>query len=355
MNIDFLTPSQLQYPGMAVAGCQQGGSPLVVGGGGLQPAQRSGFFNSIFTPDDLPYPLPVLQSTTQGNSQPQCGCASGNASPGNAAPQASPTCSNAGSSQPAQASGNTGSSQSSSAGTAANASSAPTQPASSPEPSAPVQPQIIINVTAPPAVPPAVAPAAATAPAVATPSAPAAPATGATATAPVGAAPAVAPQAAAPIVRPAPINGMPLIGCPPSSPSDTIVNAYAYNPRLRSRAPRAHEELIEEMIQEQISMRMLTTQGAPVAFVVPDGFNAVDFYLGAIEVNPDVGKTDDLDLIVTLGDVKLSANAQPGAAQLKSGDQITVTVPWRYASWVELAAEHLRVPVFARFYTIENF
>ncbi len=134
-----------------------------------------------------------------------------------------------------------------------------------------------------------------------------------------------------------------------------IVKAYAFNPRLRARVPKAHEELLQEMLQEQIAMRMLSVSSAPIAFVVPDGFNAVDFYLGAIEANPDVGECEDLDLIVTLGDVKLSTNAHSCAGTLKTGDQITVTVPWRYASWVELAHEHLRAPVFARFYAIQSF
>ena len=132
------------------------------------------------------------------------------------------------------------------------------------------------------------------------------------------------------------------------------MNLYAHNPRLRASIPKAQEQLLEELLEEQITMRMLSSNGTPVTFAVPDGFNAVDFYLGAIEVNPDVGKAEDLDLIVTLGDVKLSDNALPGNGPLKPGDQITVTVPWRYASWVELAQEHLRVPIFARFYVIEN-
>jgi hypothetical protein len=39
---------------------------------------------------------------------------------------------------------------------------------------------------------------------------------------------------------------------------------------------------------------------------------------------------------------------------LEAGDSVMVTTSWRYASWVELAQEHLRVPIFARFYATES-
>lgn len=311
MKIDLLTPTQLQYPGMAGT-CQQG-STAVVGSGGLQPAQRDGLFNSIFTPGDLPYPLPILQSGGQ--------CAPTTTPPAPLPPVSTPP--------------------------------APVPPVSTPPAPVPsatpstdnavpgVPQQIIINVTAPAAActPPAAA--------VTTGS----PSQNDTTTTAADIRTPVAP--ATPVAASAPVASMPVIGSNP--PSDTFVQAYAYNPRLRSRQPKAQEQLLEQWLEEQISFRMLSAQSAPVAFVVPDGFNAVDFYLGAIELNPDLGEHGDLDLIITLGDVKLSANAQPGAGSLKPGDQITVVVPWRYASWIELSPEHLRVPVFARFYTIETF
>jgi hypothetical protein len=132
-----------------------------------------------------------------------------------------------------------------------------------------------------------------------------------------------------------------------------VVQIYEYNPRLRARTPKAQEQLLEEYLDEQITTRMLSTYGAPIGFVVPDGYNAVDFYFGGIEVNPEVGCDDDLDLIVSLGEIKRSPNAQSGCL-LQPGDAITVTVQWRYASWVELAPEHLRVPIHTRFYLIET-
>jgi len=327
MKIDLLTPTQLQYPGMAGT-CQQG-STAVVGGGGLQTAQRDGLFNSIFTPDDLPYPLPILQS---GGGQ----CAP-TTTPPVPVPVTPPAATPPAVTPPATP--------------PAAATPCPENPAPS------VPQQIIINVTAPAAAPAWTPPVSTPPTTPPTSSNTTSPTTSGTSAAPVAPLAAGAPVAAvAPVIAapPAPpITTMPVIGSNP--PSDTFVQAYAYNPRLRSRQPKAQEQLLEQWLEEQISFRMLSAQSAPVAFVVPDGFNAVDFYLGAIELNPDIGEHGDLDLIITLGDVKLSANAQPGAGSLKPGDQITVVVPWRYASWTELSPEHLRVPVFARFYTIENF
>ena len=92
---------------------------------------------------------------------------------------------------------------------------------------------------------------------------------------------------------------------------------------------------------------MHSASGAPVAFVVPQGYSRVDFYFGAVEVNPCIGVDDDLECVVTLGEPKIATGLVNGA--LHGGDQVTVTLPWRYAPWVELAPEHLRVAVTARF------
>ena len=143
---------------------------------------------------------------------------------------------------------------------------------------------------------------------------------------------------------------MPLGGCP-VPPAEKIVTGYATNPRLRARNPRAQELLVEEMSSEKASLRMLAKDSAPVAFVVPDGCNAVDFTFGAIDLNPGHGNPCDLDEVVTVGD--LVVGGVDGGQAIQAGDQISVVVPWRYGSWVELAAEHLRLPVVARFYQIE--
>ncbi len=59
------------------------------------------------------------------------------------------------------------------------------------------------------------------------------------------------------------------------------------------------------MIDEPLlSERMHSASGAPVAFVVPQGYSRVDFYFGAVEVDPCIGVDDDLELVVTLGEPK---------------------------------------------------
>ncbi len=106
MKIDFLTPSQLQYPGAQIAACQQATSVVV--GGAFQPAPRDGLFNSIFTPDDLPYPLPLIQesanngagsqsqSVPNSGSTPSAGAGNAPAGAAPAAPSSLPAPSSAG-------------------------------------------------------------------------------------------------------------------------------------------------------------------------------------------------------------------------------------------------------------------
>src|SRR5262249_3906887 len=104
MKFDLLTPSQLPYPQLQTGGCQQ----VVIGGGAssYQSPPRTGLFNSIFTPDDLPYPLPILQRGYGDGSQTQCGCNSGTSASGDSSSGAGGASSgNAGAS-----SGNTGTS-----------------------------------------------------------------------------------------------------------------------------------------------------------------------------------------------------------------------------------------------------
>ena len=79
---------------------------------------------------------------------------------------------------------------------------------------------------------------------------------------------------------------MPIVGGP-SLQRDVFNTAYSYNPRLRARIPRAQEEFLEELIEENITVKMLTANASPLAFVVPDGCNALDIFVGAIEINPE--------------------------------------------------------------------
>jgi hypothetical protein len=386
MNYNFLTPSQLPYPGQATT-TDSSGTTIVSGSGGYQMPVRDGLLNSIFTPDDLPYPLPAVAvtptptgptattppTTTPPTTTPApCACCtcppSGSgaislpvvSTGGNGTPSGG-SSTPSGSSPSAPAGGTSAAPSGSSATTPSGGSATQSAPASSSGPS-----QIIINVGVPAA--PASASASASgasdtsAPtsggataAAPTPGTPAAP--GATATAPQ----AVAPATVTPFAVSSATRTPNLVLVPPvvdassgaggsgddSAPSDVMVRAYSYNPRLRARTARAQDQLLEDMLDENITNRMFSSSAPPIAFVVPDGYDTVDFYVGAIEVNPCHGEAQDLDLVVTLGEPKVNAGAANG--QLHGGDQISVVVPWRYASWVELAAEHLRVAVTARF------
>ncbi len=109
--------------------------------------------------------------------------------------------------------------------------------------------------------------------------------------------------------------------------------------------------LLEETLGENISATMLTKDATPISFEVPAGCDSVQLLYGAVEVNPGVGRDRDLDLVVTVGDAMLCADVGEVEGPLSPGSQIIVTVPWRAASWVDLAAGRLRVPVFARFFS----
>jgi hypothetical protein len=76
----------------------------------------------------------------------------------------------------------------------------------------------------------------------------------------------------------------------------------------------------------------------------------VDLLYGPVEVNPGCGCDSDLDQIVTVGEAKLSANVSGIDGPLSPGQQIIVTVPWRAATFVDLAASRLRMLVLAHFY-----
>lgn len=286
----LFSSSTLPYPG-ATTDASRGSC------GGAAP-QSTGFFNRFFAPDDLPYPIPGPSFSGGGHT------AGGSGS----TPPTAPT-------PPGDASN----------GAASAGAAAPVCAG-----------QVTINIAAPATT--------ATGPTTSTPSTP-------TTTPTSSAASPVASPTAQPIVAAstAPVSAMPVNGCPATAPAQTLVRAYGANPRLRARNPRAHEVYLEEVLEENVSARMLTKDSAPVAFVVPDGFNAVEFMTGPVELDPVHGKATDLDEVVTVGELKSTV-----VPPLKAGDQVSVVVPWRYASWVELSADHLRLPIYARFFVIEN-
>ena len=137
-----------------------------------------------------------------------------------------------------------------------------------------------------------------------------------------------------------------------------IVTAESFNPRFRPHPVRAHESLLDEMLEENVSAKMVTRNAPPIAFVVPEGCDSVELTYGPIDINPDVGCEDDLAQIVSVGEPKVS---DPGNTDgtglgmlLAPGSTLLVTVPWRAASFVGLPAKHLKVAVHARFFAAAN-
>lgn len=108
------------------------------------------------------------------------------------------------------------------------------------------------------------------------------------------------------------------------------------------------------MLDENVTVKMFSKDAAPLAFVVPEGCDSVQFSYGPLELNPGLGKPHDLDQIITLGTPSVSTDEGPvdGGAlgPLTPGSAIVVTVPWRAASFVELPANRLKVTVYAKFF-----
>ncbi|HEY2747319.1 MAG TPA: hypothetical protein VGL86_22005 [Polyangia bacterium] len=95
---------------------------------------------------------------------------------------------------------------------------------------------------------------------------------------------------------------------------------------------------------------MVTKTSAPLAFVVPDGCDSVEFSHGPIELD-EHGKDSDLDLVVTIGAAEIQGDVANGAGTgLVPGSALMVVIPWRAASFVQLPANHLCVAVYAKFY-----
>jgi hypothetical protein len=139
----------------------------------------------------------------------------------------------------------------------------------------------------------------------------------------------------------------------PAAPGSRLLRAFTFSPEFVPQHRTATEELIESVMDEVISARMMTRDSTPVVFIVPEGCDSVDLLYGPVEVNPGCGCDGDLDQIVTVGDAKLSANVAGIDGPLSPGQQIIVTVPWRAASWVALDASRLRLQVLAHFYKAE--
>lgn len=126
------------------------------------------------------------------------------------------------------------------------------------------------------------------------------------------------------------------------------VRAFSLSPEfVASSDASATEEMIETMTGEPLDARTITKNAAPLAFVVPEGCDAVDILFGPVEVNPGVGRDVDLDEAISVSAVRFSTTLDRA---LVPGEQFSVTVPWRGASFAHLGAGRLRVLVIARFY-----
>lgn len=125
-----------------------------------------------------------------------------------------------------------------------------------------------------------------------------------------------------------------------------VLTAHSTNPKFTSTYADAHEEYLEEELGEVLTPRMSQYEGDPIAFVVPDGCDAVELYYGPIEPNPGVGLVEEAEEVVTFG----RPRAASITGRLVPGEAFVVVVPWRAASWLDIGAAHLRVKVAAHFY-----
>lgn len=313
---DFFSPLALTYP--ASTAQQAGPQPPACGSAPYAPPERDGFFNRLFAPTDLTYPLPACNP----------------AAPPSPTPPAPPLL----------------------LGIVPTPSASPVPPTPSPDPApAPAPPT---PTPAPPPPPVAEASTVTTAPAAPPVTIVVAPWIGQAggalppgfsiqAASPPADAPANPSVVAAPPATP-PIAEEMQAPAPP--PADVLSSAYSFNPKFRAHHPRANETYLEEVLDEKITAKMMEKDAPPLAFTVPDGCDSVQLLYGALELNPGVGKERDLDQVVIVGAANLCADVGEVEGPLTPGTALIVSVPWRAASWVDLPANRLRVNVLARFF-----
>jgi hypothetical protein len=168
---------------------------------------------------------------------------------------------------------------------------------------------------------------------------------------------AVAPALAIPalVVPSTPAVAPSAIGAPPVA-ADPIVTAVSYNPRFRESKSRSNRDSVfEEMLDEEdVTLRWITRDAAPLPFAVPAGCDSVEFFYGPLTVNDGVGSDDDLNQMVMPGAAQIQQDGETYEGKvigaLTPGSAVLVTVPWRAASFVTMGANHLTVTVNARFY-----
>lgn len=328
--------SGLQYPTQ-----HTGEVPAACGTGPYHTPDSEGFFTKLLAPQPLPYPVPacagpIYRPPTSGGElvppSPTAGSPTVGAPTATApAVQPAPT--------PTPAAGS---------GTAAPTATPAVPPVPVAPPAAPV--------ASVPAIPPAVSPVTVV---ITMPPGACTPSVSDGNNSNGGTPTAGSPTPSTAVVPPAPNDEPPPEDFLPQEP--ITLSAVSVNPRFRAHHKTATETLIEDMTEECVVPRMMSRDASPLAFVVPDGCDSVEFSYGPIEVNPDHGHDRDLDLLVSVGAAKVATDEgdvdeAAGLGALVPGTALLVTIPWRAASFVNLSANHLRVLVNAKFFrTGESF
>jgi len=397
---DFMQPTELSYPGAPRAGQIQGPGQAC-GNVPFSPPAREGFFNKWLSPKELPYPVPVcVRPTVQQPAAPSGGQAAGTGSGVLTRVADGVSASGSGSSSGGGASNAAGSSDGGRTGgippIVGPVASNVIAPAAPVAPAAPPVTVVLVplnaaslpaSVSAPTVVAPApvaaVAPAAPVAPNP--PVAPVAPAVPVAPTAPIAPAPvapaapvpAVTPSAPAAPVAPAPVTpSVPVAATVPaqalSAPVALPVLAPVFdgcgehvrmqaepaiyrldveNPTFTPCYPTAQETYIEDALGEEVSARVVVREVGPFVLRVPEGYDSMDVFYAPVELTP-CGSIGDLDQVVTVGDAKITAayGAELCGA-LVAGQALYVKIPWRAASWVDMPAGRLSLPVYVRFYS----
>lgn len=155
---------------------------------------------------------------------------------------------------------------------------------------------------------------------------------------------------AVPTVPRAPIE--PIVAGAPSAPvlppiaALRVMRGYAFSPEITPSFAEAHASFVAAEVGEVLTQRLHTFEGQVFSLLVPDGCDSLELSFGAIEENPGVGSAEDADELVALGRPRTSKVIERG---LVAGEQVSVIVPWRAASWVDMPAGRLRVKVTATF------
>lgn len=136
-----------------------------------------------------------------------------------------------------------------------------------------------------------------------------------------------------------------------SLPLTRTMRGYVISPEFTSSYAEAHETLVASQVGEVLTPRARSVDGHVLSLLVPEGCDSLELSFGAVETNPGIGFADDVEELVTVGAPRTSKVIERG---LVPGEQISVVVPWRAASWVDMPAGRLRAKVIATFSTSQS-